>query len=353
MRILLAPLETAGVAAAMRDGLRGRGHEAELVVIRPHPFGYTHDRLLSGYGARARAGLVAPLRYDVLHFQFGTTLMEYIDAAWGRVVGRPLILMHYWGDDCRLREVTMTRYPARARVYDIAHDGDRLIRRRLRLAGRLCAAALVSDLELLDQVRPFFRAVYLIPTPVRIPASYPPLPGLAGEGPIVLHAPSEKAIKGTAEILAAVEAVAAGRSLRVRTVSGMAHVEVLRELARADIAVDQLNSETFGVFALEAMALGKPVLLQFRREVLAPFARDVPLVEVSAETLAACLTELVDDPARRRELGDAGANYVRRVHAGDRVAEALEHVYRHARARPTGVFEATPEGINRYAPVSS
>jgi hypothetical protein len=67
MRVLLAPLEVAGVAGALRDGLRARGHQADLWVYREHPFVSTEDRLLPGYRARALAGLQAPLRYDVLH----------------------------------------------------------------------------------------------------------------------------------------------------------------------------------------------------------------------------------------------------------------------------------------------
>ena len=75
--------------------------------------------------------------------------------------------MHYWGDDCRLPEVAAAHHPARARIYDAVPRDVRTTRRRLRLAGRLCHAALVSDLELLAHVRPFFRTVYLVPTPDR------------------------------------------------------------------------------------------------------------------------------------------------------------------------------------------
>ena len=58
-RVLLAPVESAGVAGAIRDGLRARGVQADLWTITPHPFVETEDRLLTGYLARARAGLIA------------------------------------------------------------------------------------------------------------------------------------------------------------------------------------------------------------------------------------------------------------------------------------------------------
>ena len=122
VRVLLAPLETAGVAGALRDGLRARGHDAELWTIAEHPFVRTQDRLVRGYRARARAALRAPLRFDVLHYQFGTTLAEFLDAAWARVPARRLALMHYWGDDCRIRTGAACARRARRRT-GIASSG--------------------------------------------------------------------------------------------------------------------------------------------------------------------------------------------------------------------------------------
>jgi len=346
-RVLLAPFETAGVAGALRHGLRARGHQADLWVIAEHPFVSTHDRLLRGYRARAAAALAAPLRYDVLHFQFGTTLAEFADAAWSRIARRPLVLMHYWGDDCRIRTGGgLVPLGAGAAWQREQRARERVLRRRLRLAGRLCAAALVSDLELAAHVRPYFRTVYVLPTPVVLPLRPgSPAAPLDGEGPIAFHAPSQQLVKGTAAITAAMEAVAARRPLRPVMVTGVPRDAVLGELARSDIVVDQLNAATSGVLALEAMALGKPVLLQFRRELLAPFAQDTPLVGVTAETLEAELEALAADRARRERLGAAGRDFVARVHDAELVAEILEAVYAHARERRPGCFEATAAGI--------
>lgn len=345
-RVLLAPSEVAGVAGAQRAALRRRGHRADLVVMTPNPFGFPADRVAGSLRARALEGLRAPLRHDVLHWQFGTTLCEFIDAAWARVAGRPLQLMHLWGSDCRRIDIARGRHPARARVLLTAVDDQRTVLRRLRLAARLCHAALVSDLELASYVIDLFPTVYVVPTPLELPlAPRVDLPALEGDGPIVLHAPSNAPIKGTEEILAVLEGVAARRPLRVRAVSGVPHEQVVAEIARADLVVDQLNSESPGIFALEAMALGRPVLLEFRRDALAPFAAENPAVAVTAQTLAAAVERLCDDAPERARLGTAGRRYVAAVHDADLVAAALERVYAHARGAGPGLFEATAAGI--------
>jgi Glycosyl transferases group 1 len=349
LRILHGPVEVAGVAGALVRGLRRRGHDAELVVMTPPPFGMACDRYVPGYRRRTLEGLMAPLRHEVLHFHFNITFCEFIDASWARVAGRPLMLMHYHGDDCRRREVTFARHPARARIYDASKRDERLTLRRTRLAGRLCDAAIVADLELLEHVRGFFRTVYVMPAPVEIPPPQTPLEPLPGDGPIVLHAPSNSVVKGTASIVAAIEQAAARCPLRRRLVSGVPQVQLLAEIARADIVIDQMNSETSGIFALQAMALGKPVVCEYSRDMLAPFAQGTPLVNANPETLAERLRELCLDERLRRELGAEGARFVRSVHDSNLVAGATELVYEHATRRVGGVFQATADGVRRLA----
>jgi hypothetical protein len=347
VRILFGPYETARVATALRDGLRARGHHAELWVTQPHPFFATHDRLVSGYPARACAGLIAPRRFDVLDYQFGTTYAEFADAAWARLAGRRLTVMHYWGDDCRIRTGGgLVPMGADAEWMAAQEAQERVIRRRMRLAARVCHAAVVPDLELAPHVASHFRTVYVVPTPIALPLEPGPKPAaLAGDGPVVFHAPSHQLVKGTAAVTAAIDAVGRSRPLRPRVVTGQPRSAVLAELVRADVVVDQLNQQTTGVLALEAMALGRPVLSEIRRELLAPQARDAPVVPVTAATLETELTALLDDPARAARLGEDGRRFVARVHDAGRVAGLLERVYADARARRRGLFEVTEDGI--------
>jgi len=349
-RILLAPENPAGVATALRDALRARGHAADVVSFRAHPFGYAHDRLAATPQARVKEGLAALHRYDVLHWQFGTTLLEFVEAAAARArPRRPLQLMHYWGDDARTvrraRELGSPR--ARTLAMQAGERDDRTVVRRLRLAGRLCDAAVVSDLELAAYLDGFFARVFLVPTPLApMPAGLVPAPPTRPV-PRVFHAPTDRRTKGTDAIEPVLRELEAAGTIEARTVSGVPRTEVLAEIAAADVVVDQLDSQTTGVFAIEAMALGRPVLTQHEPAFLPPFARHSPVVVTSRATLSDDLAALAADPARREALGAAGRAFVAETHDAGRVAAALERVYAAARTAPPGHHQATADGLSR------
>jgi glycosyltransferase involved in cell wall biosynthesis len=115
-------------------------------------------------------------------------------------------------------------------------------------------------------------------------------------------------------------------------VEGVPHEEARARYAKADIVVDQLRAGWHGVFALESMALGKPVVTHLKPEVVersaAGFGVRVPIVPATSETLVDALRPLVAEPALRREIGAASRAYVEQVHDIERIADRLVDVYR-------------------------
>ena len=146
--------------------------------------------------------------------------------------------------------------------------------------------------------------------------------------PLIVHAPSSRRRKGSEHVIAAVEGLDADLEL----VEGLRHDEAFERYRAADIVVDQLNAGWYGLFAIEAMALGKPVVTFLHDEAVRrteeAFGTSVPIVSATAETLRETLRPLVADAARRRELGAASRAYVERVHDIERVADRLLDLYR-------------------------
>ena len=347
-RVATGPTDVAGCCWALEVGLQELGVPCEVMLWSRPPTGFPAGRVL-GRGGRARFGLVAPARTDVFHFLYGSTWVPlFLDAYLARACGRTVVAQ-YVGDDCRLHSVASERFPVRAPFVDPARE--QWIRKRIRRLAWAAHAAVVSDLELATYLLPFYRRIYVTPLALHPDGSPPPTPPKAPRRPpVVLHAPTDPAAKGSAAIAEAARNVAGRVPLEYRVVTGVPYTQVAAELANADLVVDQLNSLTLGVFALEALRAGTVVLGQYDRAVLAPYQSDFPAVPVTAATLEHELEALLRDPARRAEIATRGPAYVERTHDPTAVARTLLAVYEHARGFEHGVFEATSAGIVRLDP---
>jgi glycosyltransferase involved in cell wall biosynthesis len=155
------------------------------------------------------------------------------------------------------------------------------------------------------------------------------------ERPIVIfHAPNHRELKGTRFLLAACEELKAeGEPIELRLVEKVPNSELRRQLAEADIVADQFIVGWYALFAIEAMAMAKPVLCYLRPDLLElytlySFAGECPLVNTPALEIKPRLRELVHDSARRRELGLAGRRYVENHHSLEAVGEMFDALYR-------------------------
>src|SRR5205814_9526216 len=132
---------------------------------------------------------------------------------------------------------------------------------------------------------------------------YEPQPPSDAQRPVVLHAPSSRRRKGTEHVIAACEQL----PVELEIVEGLHHDEARRRYERADIVVDQLNAGWYGLLASEAMALGKPVVTFLHEEAVErteeAFQTKVPIVNATADTLAAAPRPLLEDAAERRRVG--------------------------------------------------
>ena len=144
---------------------------------------------------------------------------------------------------------------------------------------------------------------------------------------LVLHAPTNRLIKGTSHIEQAF-ALLRPRfpGVEFRTVEKVPW-DGLRELmAECDVFVDQVFMGWYGMVSVEAMALERPALAYMRPDFEAR-AAGCPLVRTSIETLADDLAGLLADAPRRRALGEAGRAWVEREHEAHVIARRLLALY--------------------------
>ena len=182
------------------------------------------------------------------------------------------------------------------------------------------------------QVVGSYDAVRWVPEATVIPPgldldAYTPVPPSDRARPIIVHAPSDRVRKGTDHVIRACEQL----DVELDIVERLPHEEARKRYERADIVVEQLNAGWHGVFGLEAMALGKPVVTYLKDDVVRrteeAFGIRVPIVSATKDTLAERLRPLVESPADRRRLGAESRAYVERVHDIDQVADRLLALY--------------------------
>ena len=121
-----------------------------------------------------------------------------------------------------------------------------------------------------------------------------------------------------------------GLSERVTFVGAVPHAEVPTELAKLDIYVALSRQESFGVAVLEAGAAGRPVVVSDAGglpEVVGDGITGIVVPKEDPAAAAAALLDLVNNPSKRTELGQAARQHVRDNYAWDRCVEKMLSVY--------------------------
>ncbi len=127
---------------------------------------------------------------------------------------------------------------------------------------------------------------------------------------------------------------AAGLEGRVHFLGHVPHEELPRWLALSDVLVaPSFASETFGIALVEAQSCGVPVVAsRFGGfpEVVRDGETGLLVPPQDPHALAQALRELLSDPLRRREMGQAGRRWVHEHFHWSRVAERVLEAYRWA-----------------------
>ena len=305
LRVTHCPVNVAGIPWENVQALRRKGVDARLVVFNRGKLHPEADWSLERHGGLARrlATQVAAQarllpRTDVFHFYYGLTLVpKSLQFPLLRLTGKRSVF-HYLGSDIRGKTPAELAY------------------------GKRAGAEIVGSYDAIRWVP----EAHVVPPGLDL-RPFTPRPPSDSPRPLVVHAPSNREKKGTRYVIEACEEL----GLELDIVEGVPHEAARERYARADIVVDQLNAGWHGVFALESMALGKPVVAHLKPDVVersaAGFGLRVPIVPATKETLADSLRPLVESPALRREVGAASRAYVEQVHDIDRVTDRLLAVY--------------------------
>jgi len=348
-RILHFPTDVGGHPSALSAGERALGLTSDVAVLRPSWLRYPVDidlgvrdgSKVADLSGRLRFMAKAVRRYDVFHFNFGQSFLPGLrDLRWLRRMGKK-VFVTFQGCDARQQSVCARKFAISCcgqgsgpDLCDPSRD-----RAKANVVARAC-----RDAHRVFAVNPDL--LHVIPDGVFVPYAVAwgdEVTAPRTEGPIrIFHAPTNRAVKGTEHVLAAIEALRSRFDIELHLIENLEHEAALERYRQADLVIDQLKVGWYGAFAVEAMAMGKPVVAYIREDdvgFLPPgFADDLPVVGAQPETLTEVLAGLLGDRQRLRELGVRSRAFVERWHDPRTIARGLAALY----DQPDGVFRAAP-----------
>lgn len=372
LRILHCPEIVGGNASQLARAERQLGLESWAVALQQNYFQYNIDEVLftqtDGKPKREwkRWQFLhrALTQYDVIHFNFGQSIMlnrrlaspqgaaqslnpvwwayrfysqlfDLRDLAWLKRSGKGIVVT-YQGDDARQGDYARANFAINfasevdSNYYTSASDQYKRwrIQQFARYADRIYALNpdLLHVLPAQAQFLPYAHLDLNDWKPIENQTEM-------NKPPVVIHAPSHRGVKGTRYVLEAISRLQAeGVALEFVLVEGLSNGEARKLYEKADLLIDQLLAGWYGGLAVELMALGKPVMCYLREGDLKfipeSMRSDLPVINVTPTTLYAVLREWLT--VRRMELSAQGQHsrtYVETWHEPLKIAASLKQEY--------------------------
>jgi glycosyltransferase involved in cell wall biosynthesis len=139
-------------------------------------------------------------------------------------------------------------------------------------------------------------------------------------------------VKGTKYVLQAVEKLKRKNNMiELNLVENLPHGKVKKIMEDADLVIDQLLVGWYGGVAVEAMALGKPVICFIRNEDLRFIPRemreDLPIINANPRNLYQVLDRHLNDKKNLSLIGQKSRSYVERYHDPIKIAQQMKELY--------------------------
>jgi hypothetical protein len=351
MKVLHLPTLVGGMAWGLAQGERRLGLDSKVLTTTDIWLNYPYDICLhwekKGALAIVLNSLKAFLKYrskfDVFHFNFGSTLIDF------RTYGIHLwdlpyypknrkIIFTYNGCDARQKYKTIERVGFASCYEDECYSGmcnsgarDRMREKRIDIVSRQAHHIFAVNPDLL----------YFLPENISsfLPysiASWPEiqnLPYKIDRKVKIVHSPTNRAAKGSRYIIQALENLGKRYPIEMILIENSPHKKALEDYKNADLVIDQVLIGWYGGFAVEGMKMGKPVGAFIREEDLKfipeEMAKDLKetVININPFNIEIVLEEYLENPQLLYRKSQAALEYVHKWHDPIYVASITKSVY--------------------------
>jgi glycosyltransferase involved in cell wall biosynthesis len=152
----------------------------------------------------------------------------------------------------------------------------------------------------------------------------------------VLHAPNHRVIKGTQYFMKAVDdLLAEGLEIELVLLEKVSNEEIKRVMASVDIVADQLIIGWYAMFAIEAMAMEKPVLCYLADNLKELYTvaglivpDEIPIINCTPLSVKDNMRELVVNHDKLCEIGKRSRKYVLKHHSTQAIGRIFDQINR-------------------------
>lgn len=373
MKVLHLPTTVGGNPQGISKHMRILGVDSQTWALRQNYLGYPADRViwndsdnfLSREWKRLKALSYVFQDWDAVHFNFGTSLfiqepfeatpslirnlfrkgyagylnfMQWFELSllkWRRIP----MFVQYQGDDARQGEFCLKNFKITAATqvgadyYNDRTDAQKRI--QIGRMAKFCSKIYGLNPDLL----------YVLPKGTEfLPYSHISFEEWEAHytqtknRPLRIgHAPSNRKGKGTDFVISALEELKAeGYEFEFVLIEGVSNAEAKLIYQGIDVLVDQLFFGWYGGLAVEAMALGKPVLVYLREEDLKfipkEMKEELPFINVHSGSIKEGLKYVMDMPREELvELAKKSRTFVLKWHDPIAIASRLIRDYQEAK----------------------
>jgi len=326
------------------------GIDSHMMVLRPNRFGFPFEESLYLNECKSAIGKIYRVvkymkeelpNYDIIHFNAGASFLSFeplhlyhLDLPYIKSLGKKIVIT-YQGSEARQvsygkRNFDISPYKGVQVTPRIAWN-DSGLKKKVNKIDRFADAIfyLNPDHQYLLPSRAMFRPYSKLDL-----NQYECIgPRFKGDTINVVHAPTNRTLKGTAIIERTMKRIMEIHPNRTtfQMVENLTHEDALEVYRNADIVIDQLLIGWYGGLAVEAMAYGKPVIAYIRQEDLhvipAEMRDEIPIVNACEDTLFNVMVSLLEDKERLCWIGLKGRSYVERWHDPIKIAYQMKECY--------------------------
>ena len=150
----------------------------------------------------------------------------------------------------------------------------------------------------------------------------------------IMHAPNHTKIKGTDALIAAIELLKReGLDIELILLQGVPNAEIRRAMENADLVADQFVIGWYAMFAIEAMAMEKPVLCYLREDLIDLYVKaglvaedEIPLINTELRDIASKIRWAYGNREELNAIGKKGRKFVQKHHSTEHVGRVFTEI---------------------------